>query len=118
MKMLKLGGAALLGLTTLLAGSVPAEAAHRHGPGCGHRGYGYSSRSYYGHGRDYRPYRHRSYRHRSYRHGYRAPRHYYSGRPYGYRHHGYGYYWSPPPAYYYGPRYCPPRARVGLFFGW
>jgi hypothetical protein len=124
MNIRKLGGAALLGLAALFAGSASAEAGHRHGRDCGHRGYsssrGYDSydRGYYGRG------------HRSYRHGYsyRAPRRhysvrpyysgrsYYSGRPYD-DDYGYDSYYSAPPDYYYGRRHCRPRSRVGVFFG-
>ena len=120
MNIRKLAGASLLGLTALLAGTVSAEASHRHGPNCGHRGY-YSSRGYYG--GDYRSYGYGG-DYRSYGYGYRAPRYdYRSARPYDYGSsyyddYAYDPYYSAPRAYY-GPRYCPPRrrARVGVFFG-
>jgi len=113
MNIRRLGGAALLGLTALLAGSAAAQASDRYEYDGGRRGY--YSRGSHSYGRSYR----------SYRYGYRAPRrsysfrHYYSGRPYYDYDYGYdSYYWAPPPAYYYGPRYCRPRSRVGIFFGW
>jgi hypothetical protein len=125
MNMRTLGGAALLGVTALLATSAPALAGDRHDGG--RRGY-YSSRGSYSHGRSYG----RSYGRsdRSYRYGYRAPRyHYRSVRPYYYARpyyddYAYDPYYGAYDSYYgdpraYGPRYCPPRrrARVGVFFG-
>jgi hypothetical protein len=114
-----------LALAAALLGTPLAEAAHRHGPGCGHRppahGYyghrpSYRSPGGYGYGYGYRaprPY-YRSYRHYAppppyYGYGYGG----YGGYGYdgGYGYGGYGYY-PPPP-----PRYCPPRPRVGVWFG-
>src|SRR6266571_5261217 len=107
MNIRKLAGAALLGLTALIAGSASAEAGHRHGRDCGHRGY-YSSRGDYSYGRGYRSY--------GYGYSYRAPRRYYSARPYYsgrsyysgrpyYDDYGYDSYDSAPPDHYYGRRY-------------
>ena len=108
----RLVGAAILGLTALLAGSASAQAWDRRGHDDGRRGY-YSSRGSHSYGRSYRSYRYRAPRR------YYSFRPYYSGRPYDYDDYGYdAYYSAPPPAYYYGPRYCRPRSRVGVFFGW
>lgn len=123
---------ALAALT--LAAPGPVEAAHRHGRGCGHSyydrgysgyrgssGYGdryyddYSGGRYYGRGDYGRDYERRYYDNRrsyGYTRGYggRGYGYGYSGYPvYGY---GYGYYPPPPPR-----RYCPPRPRVGIYFG-
>jgi hypothetical protein len=88
----------------------PAHGYYGHRPSYGYHGYGY---------RTPRPYD------RSYRY-YTAPYGYYGyGYPgygygaYGYGHGnangygGYGYGYYPPPP----PRYCPPRPRVGFWFG-
>jgi len=110
MNIRKLAGVAILGLTALLAGSVSAQAWDRRGHDGDGRGY-YSSRGSHSYGRSYRSYR------------YRAPRRYYSVRPYYYSarpyydDYGYDAYYSAPPDYYYGRRYCRPRSRVGVFFG-
>jgi hypothetical protein len=69
----------------------PAHGYYRYGPSHRHHGYYY---------RTPRPY------YRSYRY-YSVP--YYND--YGY--YGYGYYPPPPPP----PRYCPPRPRIGFWFG-
>lgn len=73
--------------------------------------YGSGYRQGYRSGYGYRPYR-------SYSRGYRS-----YGRPYYYTppyvdYGGYagGYYAAPPPDYYYRP-YCPPRPRIGFYFG-
>jgi hypothetical protein len=104
-------------LALVAALSLPplAEAGHRHGPRCGHRGYysdGYRSGGYYS-----RPYGYSS-RYRGsrgyYGYGY-APAPYayapYAPAPYAY---GYGYGYYPPPPPYRGPR---PRVGVSLYFG-
>ena len=129
MNIRKVGGAALLGLTALIAGSASAEAGHRHGRDCGHRGYS-SSRGYDSYGRgdygrgDYgRDYYGRDYHgrdSRSYGYSYRAPRRYYSVRPYYsgrpyYDDYGYDAYYSAPQGY--SRRSCRPRSRVGVYFG-
>jgi hypothetical protein len=101
-----------LSLCAALALPPLAEAGHRHGPGCGHRGYysdGYRSHGYargYRHGHSPRPYAHRPYRPGYY--GY-APAPY----AYGYAYGSYGYPYYPPPPYR-GPR---PRLGVSLYFG-
>ena len=114
-------------LALVAALSLPsvAEAGHRHGPRCGHRGYysdGYRSDGYSRgnrHGHYSRPYayapRYRSYRPSYYGHGYGyAPTPdaygYGYGPGYGY---DYGYPEYPPPPYR-GPR---PRVGVSLYFG-
>ena len=115
MRLAKLAGVALLGLTALVA-APGAQAADHHHDGSYHRGYSRSYRHdgdhrYYGshHGYAYGPHYH-----------YYARRPYYPVYGYGYGYGGYypdyyyGYY--PPPAYAYGPRYCPPRPRVGVGF--
>ena len=115
-----------LALAAALLASPLAEAGSRHRSEGGrryapHGDYGYRSNpGYFGHG--YRP----SYRSYGYGYGYRpyyrSPR-YYAPPPayYGYGYGGYGYggydaygygYYPPPP-----PRYCPPRPRVGFWFG-
>lgn len=104
-----------LALVGALALPPLAEAGHRHGRGCGHRGY--SSGRYYDRGRQHRarsyPYAH-SYRYRPYRpdyygYGYRpAPPPY--GYGYGYDPGYYGYY--PPPPYR-----VRPRVGVSLYLG-
>lgn len=83
----------------------PAHGYYGHRPSHGSYGHGYYGHGYYGYGyRPSRPY-------------YRSPRYYvpppaYYGYGYGgYPAYGYGYY-PPPP-----PRYCPPRPRVGFWFG-
>lgn len=103
-----------LALMGALALPPLAEAGHRHGPGCGHRGY--SSGRYYdrSHHHRARPHAH-SYRYRPYRPGY-----YGYGYGYGYRPapppYAYGYY----PGYYGNYGYYPPpppyrvRPRVGV----
>jgi hypothetical protein len=77
----------------------PAHGYYRH-PRPSHRHYGYhyrAPRPYY------RPYRHHP-----------APYYYGYGYPYGYYGYGYGYgYYPPAPA----PPYCPPRPRIGFWFG-
>ncbi len=85
-----------LALATALALPSAAEAGHRHGRGCGHKGYR-GDYSYYrgghGHGGHYaRPYR---YGYAPYR---RYARPYYVAPPPPYV---YGYY-PPPPVYYHG----------------
>jgi hypothetical protein len=106
-----------LALTAALALPSLAEAGHRHGRGCGHKGYGRSGYYYddgyrgnggRGHGGGYYG--------RPYGYGYSSPyrpyaRRYYAPPPYGYG--GYGYY-PPPPPVYYGGR---PRVGVTLHFG-
>jgi hypothetical protein len=83
---------------------------------------------YYGHRPSYRPHGDHGYGYRAPRPYYRSYRHYYApptpyygygGYGYGgdaYGGYGYGYgsygYYPPPP-----PRYCPPRPRVGFWFG-
>jgi len=77
--------------------------SYSHGSGYGNRyGYrsGYGYRPYHSYGRSYRSYR----------------PYYYSAPPYGY-YGGYaGGYYGAPPDYYYRP-YCPPRPRIGFYFG-
>jgi hypothetical protein len=108
-----------LALAAALLASPLAEARGRPPAPRGHRppahGY-YGHRPSYGHsGHGYRPY--------SRGHRYYAPPAYYGYgyAPYGYGYGGYGYggygyggygYYPPPP-----PRYCPPRPRVGIWFG-
>jgi hypothetical protein len=112
-----------LALAAALLTAPVAQAAPRNRPYPGHRppahGYygqrpGYPSHGYHGYGyRSYRPY------YPSYRY-YAPPAPYYGsgwygyeGYPYGYGGYGYGGYgYYPPPP----PRYCPPRARVGVGF--
>ena len=110
-----------LALAAALALPSLAEAGHRHGRGCGHKGYGRSS-YYYDDG-----YRGRGYGGRGYGGGYYArpygyaysspyrpyARRYYAPPPYAYGYGGYGYYPPPPPAYYGGR----PRVGVSLYFG-
>jgi hypothetical protein len=110
-----------LALAVALVVPSIGEAASRHRSNYGRRP---PAHGYYGH----RP----SYGHYGY--GYRAPRPYYRSSPYyaapygyygngGYPYDGYGYgvygyggygYYPPPPP---PPRYCPPRPRVGIWFG-
>jgi hypothetical protein len=101
--------AALALATTAMA--VPAAEAGSRSHGRYRDDRSYSRPSYrYGSGYGYRPYR-------SYGRGYRSHRpYYYSVRPYVY-YDGYddGYYAAPPDYYY--RRYCPPRPRIGLYFG-
>jgi len=82
-----------LALTAALALPSLAEAGHRHGRGCGHKGYhsrGYGRSGYYNG-------------------GYRGHGGYYAAPPpYAY---GYGYY-PPPPVYHGGPRF-----GLSLHFG-
>lgn len=104
-----------LALAAALSLPSVAEAGHRHGPRCGHRGYysdGYARRHRQGHYA--RPLGHYGYRadprYYGYRNGYApAPYAYGYGNGYGYSN-GYGYGYYPPP---------PPRPRVGvsLYFG-
>ena len=104
-----------LALAAALFASPLAEARDRPRPPRGHRppAHGYyghrQGHGYYGHG--YRPY-YRGYRYSAppayYGYGYGYP---YGYAPYGY---GYGYGYSPPLP---PPRYCPPRPRVGIWFG-
>jgi len=107
-----------LALVAALSLPAVAEAGHRHGPRCGHRGHysdGYRSDGYSRgnrHGYYSRPHayssRYRSYRPRYDGYGY-APAPYGYGDGYGY---GYGYYPPPPP--YRSPR---PRVGLSLYFG-
>jgi hypothetical protein len=122
---MKLAMKALVPTLALVAAlSLPsvAEASHRHGPRCGHRGYhsdGYYSDGYSRgsrHGYYSRPYgyssRYRGYHPRYYGHGYaRVPYGY--GYGYGYEE-GYGYGYYPPPPPYRSHR---PRVGVSLYFG-
>lgn len=80
--------------------------SNRYGSGYSH-GNRYSYGNRYSH--SYRPYR-------SYGRSYRSYRPYYYSVPYVYDG-GYddGYYEGPPDYYY--RRYCPPRPRVGFYFG-
>jgi hypothetical protein len=119
---------ALVLAAALLAPPV-ADAASRHRSDRGRRP---PAHGYYGHRPSYRPsygyhgYRYRTPRpyYRTYRY-YSAPYGYYGdGYGYGYGYGGYGYggygydgygygtYPPPPPS-----RYCPPRPRVGFWFG-
>jgi hypothetical protein len=106
---------ALLLAGALLAPPV-ADAADRHRSDRGRRP---PAHGYYSHRPSHRP---------SYGYHYRAPRPYYRpyryySVPYGYYGYGYGYgygaygygygYYPPPPP----PRCCPPRPRVGFWFG-
>jgi hypothetical protein len=112
-----------LALTAALLASPSAQADSRHRSERGGRP---PAQGYYGH-----PPSHGSYGHGArYGYGYRpSPRYYRSQRYYapppayygygyggygygGYDSYGYGYYPPPPP-----PRYCPPRPRVGFWFG-
>jgi uncharacterized membrane protein len=91
-----------LALAAALLAPPLVEAQPRHRPDRGHRP---PAHGYYGHSyRAPRPY-------------YRSHRYYYAPAPYygyGYGAYGYGGYghYPPPP-----PRYCPPRPRVGFWFG-
>jgi len=89
------------------------QRSYGHRPNYGH--YGNGNRYGHGYGYGYGPRRPH----------YRSPRYYapppayygygygYGGYGYGgYDAYGYGYYPPPPP-----PRYCPPRPRVGIWFG-
>ena len=115
-----------LTLAAALLASPLAEAGSRHRSERGRRSpaYGYSdhrpSHGYYGYGygSGY------GYRNRPRRPYYRSQRYYapppaYYGYAYGYGGYGYGgnnaygYGYYPPPP----PRYCPPRPRVGFWFG-
>jgi hypothetical protein len=107
---------AALGLAVLVSLPATAEAGHRHGNGCGHRGYergyygghrGHSKGGYYKGGYYRGPY--------GYAHGYRPyPRRYYAAPPpYAYGYAPYGYYPPPPPVYYDGR----PRVGISLHFG-
>jgi hypothetical protein len=126
-----------LALAAALLASPLAEADSRHRPERGGRPPG---QGYYGRQPSHGDYGQRYYGHRPnyghygignrYGHGYgprrpyyRNPRYYapppayygygYGGYGYGgYDAYGYGYYPPPPP-----PRYCPPRPRVGIWFG-
>jgi hypothetical protein len=107
-----------LALAAALALPSLAEAGHRHGRGCGHKGYyskgygrsgsgsGYYNGGYRGHGGYYAA---------PYGYGYAAPyrpyarRYYAAPPPYAY---GYGYYPPPPPVYYGRPRF-----GLSLHFG-
>jgi hypothetical protein len=109
---------ALVLASALLAPPL-ADAASRHRPARGRRppAHGYynhrpSHRPSYGHyGPYYRPCRYHSAPYGYYGYGYGYP----YGDPYGYGGYGaygYGYGYYPPP-----PRYCPPRPRIGFWFG-
>jgi len=100
-----------LALCAALSWPSFAEAGHRHGPRCAHRGY-YSDGYARGHRHGYypQPYAYSGYR--PYRRG--TYGHRYAPAPYAYGH-GYGYgYYPPPPPPYRGPR---PRVGVSLYFG-
>jgi hypothetical protein len=111
-----------LALAAALVAPPLADAGDRHHPSRGQSSHGYyghrPSYGYSGHGyRPARPY-YRSPRH----YGYYAPPAYYGygygaygygGYGYDGYAYGYGYYPPPPPP----PRYCPPRPRVGFWFG-
>jgi hypothetical protein len=115
--------APVLALATLsLAAPSRLEAAHRHGPGCGHRGYTQAHRGDHrayaypgrGHSYGYRPrvsygYGYPAY---GYRYGYRPDPGYGAYGYYGYPAYGYGYYPPPPP-----PRFCRPRPRIEIHLG-
>jgi hypothetical protein len=105
---------ALLLAGALLAPPV-AEAADRHRSDRGRRppAHGYYGRrpSYGYHYRAPRPY-YRPYRYHSVPHGYYGYGYGYGDYGYGYPY-GYGYYPPPPPP----RRYCPPRPRIGFWFG-
>jgi hypothetical protein len=105
-----------LALAAALLAPPVADAASRHRSDRGRRP---PAHGYYGHRPSYRP----SYGYHGY--GYRTPRPYYRtyryyAGPYNYYDYGYGGYgydygygYYPPPP----PRYCPPRPRVGFWFG-
>ncbi|HEY8233925.1 MAG TPA: hypothetical protein VIJ10_14775 [Vicinamibacteria bacterium] len=110
-----------LALTAALALPSLAEAGHRHGRGCGHKGYhskGYGRSGYYNGGyRGHGGYGgNGGYYTAPYGYAYAAPyrpyaRPYYAAPPpYGY---GYGYYPPPPPPVYHGG----PRFGLSLHFG-
>jgi len=113
---------ALVPALLLAAALVAPPAADAQGRHRSDRGRRPPAHGYYGHRPSHRP---------SYGYHYRAPRPYYRpyrhypapygnygyGYGYGYGGYGYGYpygygYYPPPP-----PRYCPPRPRIGVWFG-
>ena len=109
--------AALAIATTTLAVPAAEAGSRSHGRSRDERSYsrpsyrygsGYGKRHGHGNRYGYRPYR-------SYSRGYRSYRPYYSTPPYGYGGYAGGYYGAPPD-YYYRP-YCPPRPRIGFYFG-
>jgi hypothetical protein len=102
-----------LALAAALLAPPATEAASRHRSDRGHRP---PAHGYYGHRPSHGYHGHHGYHYRAPRPYYR-PYRYYSvpyyygyGYPYGYGY-GYGYYLPPP------PRYCPPRPRIGFWFG-
>ncbi len=104
-----------LALAAALLACPLAEARERPAP----RGRRPPAHGYYGHRPSYGAHSYYTYRSRphypSYRRYVPPPYYGYGYAPYGYAYgdaYGYGYYPPPPP-----PRYCPPRPRVSIWFG-
>jgi hypothetical protein len=99
-----------LALAAALLAPPLADARDRHGP----RGRRPPAHGYYGHRPGHGSYGYRPVRPRPFHRGYRRyrPAPYYGYYPPAYYGYGFGHYPPPPP-----PRYCPPRPRVGVWFG-